>query len=329
MSPSDASTTTHRVDFHHHFMPPAYVAVQRGAMEALAPGFTHALQWMPEKSLDMMDRLGVDLAVATLAIPHMNGLPVEEAVELSRKCNDYGDELTRKHPGRFVTLAALPMPDVEASCAEAARRIGPGGKIGVGLLTNYGDVWLGDERYEPLFSLLDERAAVVYVHPIVATCCTGIMPGFPPAMMEFLFDTARCVSSLAMSGAFEKYPRVRFIFSHGSGAFPMIETRTQGWVDRTNGRPSRRVQHCDNVFVDTASVTTPASFAAVRELFGVPRILFGTDFPYSDGASTVSELDRLGLTNGERESIDHANAIAVLGAAEVRGAPADGDPACG
>jgi predicted TIM-barrel fold metal-dependent hydrolase len=307
-SPTQAS----RIDIHHHFMPPEYVTTQREAMTALAPGFVHALQWTPEASLEVMDRNGIGLAVMTLAIPHMNGLAVDTAVGLSRYCNDYGDDLAVRYPGRFLTLAALPMPDVDAACAEVDRTVMRGGKIGAGLLTNYGDVWLGDTRYEPLFAALNERDAVVYIHPIVAKCCSGIMAQYPPAMMEFLFDTARCISSLAINETFDKFPRITFVFSHGSGAFPMVESRVQGWADRVIGHPLGRVQTRPNIFVDTASVTTSTAFAAVRDMYGIERILFGTDYPYSDADSTVAELNRLALTPVERAAIDSGNALSIL-----------------
>ena len=38
-----------------------------------------------------------------------------ETIELAQACNEYGDKLKTKYPGKFGVVASLPMPDVEAT----------------------------------------------------------------------------------------------------------------------------------------------------------------------------------------------------------------------
>jgi 6-methylsalicylate decarboxylase len=59
----------------------------------------------------------------------------------------------------------------------------------------------------------------------VPTCCVDLIPDVPNAYEEYLFDTARAITSLMSSGTLTRYPELRFIFSHAGGAFPDIANR--------------------------------------------------------------------------------------------------------
>ena len=66
-----------------------------------------------------------------------------------------------------------------------------------------------------LLAFLDERGAVVLIHP-------GELPGepvdgLPSFAADLLLDTTRTVLSLMPSGALETYPRIRFILAHAGG----------------------------------------------------------------------------------------------------------------
>ena len=80
---------------------------------------------------------------------------------------------------------------------------------GIGLVTSFGTRWPGDPAIAPVFDELNRRKAVVYFHPTVPDCCTGLMPGINPGMVEFPFDTVRAIVSLLFSGTFARCPNVR------------------------------------------------------------------------------------------------------------------------
>ena len=160
--------TSPRIDVHHHIVPPAYLSVVRGLARF------HIKSWSPAESLEDMDRSGVTTAMTTVTVPGFRFGDVEQTRRLVRLCNDYGARLTHDHPGRFGLFAALPLPDIDGSLAEIAYALDELKAEGIGLFTNYGTTWIGDPAYDAVFSELNRRRAVVYVHPDAPDCCKNI-----------------------------------------------------------------------------------------------------------------------------------------------------------
>ena len=60
---------------------------------------------------------------------------------------------------------ALPLPDVDAAVREAVYALDTLGADGIKLATNSRGQYLGDEALEPLMKVLNERHAVIIIHP--------------------------------------------------------------------------------------------------------------------------------------------------------------------
>ena len=108
----------HRIDVHHHILPPEYVATvgdDRIGPLILA-GKTP--DWTPEKSIEVMDRHGVATAITSISAPGLWFGDDAETLHLCRLCNEYAADIKRDYPGRFGVFAGLPLPNVDASLAE-------------------------------------------------------------------------------------------------------------------------------------------------------------------------------------------------------------------
>ena len=71
-------------------------------------------------------------------------------------------------------------------------------------------------------------------------------------------------------------------------------------VDRLLGEAIKRmpngVMHeLKKLYLDVASMTGARSFQGVRDLVGIERMLFGTDFPFGPIGPIVQNLERLGV----------------------------------
>jgi 6-methylsalicylate decarboxylase len=293
------------VDVHHHILPPAFVATQRAEILYYARD-PAVLDWSPGRALEQLDRFGIDTAYTSL------GVPGTADPGLARACNEFAADLVREYPARFGVFASLPLPHVDASLSELEYAFGQLRADGIGLLSNYGGSHLGDPRFAPLFEELDRLGAIVHVHPIAPPACRGLLPDYPDPFIEFPFDTTRTITSLLYAGAFARWPRISFVFSHGGGAMPMLSQRMVALAQMT-GSVADPLGQLSKIHVDAVTTTSPPPFAAASGLLGHGRILFGSDYPYVPIAATAEGLRALGLEADVLDAIGRRNAVALLG----------------
>ena len=302
------------VDVHHHVLPPAYLEHNADEIAKRAPGFQQVLQWTPQKSLADMDAGGVRTAVLSMPSTIWFG-DAARARELARMSNEYSRQLAREHPGRFRVFATLPMPDVEGSIAETDHALSAGA-LGVLLLSNYEDRYLGEARFRPLLEELDRRRATVYVHPTAASCCLRLVPELAPAFLELPFDTTRTIASLLYSGSLSRFRHIVWIFAHGGGALPYLADRLCQWAkvrtDLAALMPEGPMFELQRLHFDTASVTNRYALGALLAFAGAERVLFGTDFPFVPARPQLAELMDSGLDRSTTGAIRHGNAERLM-----------------
>jgi Glutathione S-transferase, C-terminal domain len=109
------------------------------------------------------------------------------------------------HPGRFGLFAMLPLPHIDASLEEIAYSFDTLKADGIGMMTSYGDKWLGYPQFGPVWEELNRRKATVYTHPTAANCCVNLVEGIGEATIELGADTTRTIASLIFSGTSQRY----------------------------------------------------------------------------------------------------------------------------
>jgi len=300
------------IDVHHHVAPPAFIR------ELIARGFNEPPQfnWTVQKSLDDMDRAGVAAAISSITTPGVWFGNDGAARRLARHCNDYAAMLMRDHPGRFGMFASLPLPDVDGSLREIEYAFDTLHANGVGLMTSFGDKWLGDPAFDPVMEELNRRKAVVYTHPTVADCCRGILPVVHRAVVEFQTDTSRAIGSVLFTGTAARFPDIKFIWSHGGGTMPFLYERFIRMPQLyPNVKPSvpRGVEYeIRKFYYDVAQVAHPAALASLAKVAPTSQILFGTDFPYRTSADHVRGVTEFFTDEADRRQITRDNALALI-----------------
>src|SRR4051812_19870615 len=155
----------HRIDVHHHILPPKYLAELTPEKVFHQSGrIPPAAQWTPQRSIDAMDESGVVTALTSVSAPGTWFGDVAQGRRLSRECNEYATQLSRDHGGRFGTLASLPLPDVEGSLREIEYALDVLKADGFVLMTSYDNKWPGEKEFAPVFDELNRRKATVLFH---------------------------------------------------------------------------------------------------------------------------------------------------------------------
>jgi 6-methylsalicylate decarboxylase len=304
------------IDVHNHIVPPFYLAENRERIAGSRGGQISAawLDWEPQKALEAMDEHGVATAVLSLSTPGVWFGDAEAARRTARQCNDYAAELARSHPRRFGLFSALPLPDTDSSLREIEYALDVLKADGIGLLTSYGDKWLGDATYQPVFEELNRRKAVVFVHPTTPACCRALMPGIATVIAEVPQDTTRTVISLLFSGTLTRFNDIRFIFCHAGGSVPVVAARmTQyGPRDLIEKLPRGVDYELKRLYYDIAVSGHRPAIAALTSFIPTSQILFGSDFPYRGLGETADTMAQLGLSASDLQAIGWENALALL-----------------
>ena len=304
------------IDVHHHIVPPFYLAEFRERIAGSRGGQISPawLEWSPQAAIAAMDQHGVATAVISLSSPGVwfgNG---QEARQIARRSNEYAAELSLKHPGRFGRFASLPLPDAESSLRELEYALDVLKADGIGLLTSYGESWLGDPSHLPVLEELNRRKTVVFVHPTTPYCCRTLLPGVAPLVAEIPQDTTRAVTNMLFSGAFTRFSDIRFIFSHAGGTVPMVANRMQQYRPRDLAErvPNGIEYELKRLHYDIAGTAYRPAIAALTSLVPITQILFGSDNPYVPLGDTAEGLKQLGLSAADLRAIGRENALALL-----------------
>ena len=305
------------IDTHHHFYPPAYQkAWADWEDQRKIPHFGVQLAWSREQDIEAMDKNGVTTSILSLASTPGTWFDAgaQAAHDMARLCCDFAAEMVREKPGRYGLFAPLSMLDIDATLKEIEYALDTLKADGVNLQTNYGDKWLGDPTYRPVFEELKRRKAVVYVHPLVASCCGRLNIGAFPAVIEVPHDTTRTVVSLLVSGTFAQMRDIKWLFSHAGGTIPMLAGRIESFFDRAGNRdrfaPDGIEAEFRRLYYDTANATHPASMAALTNLIPMSQITFGSDYPYYP-LNQIENLRHM-LRPEELAAISSGNAARLL-----------------
>jgi predicted TIM-barrel fold metal-dependent hydrolase len=309
------------IDTHHHIYPPKYVGPNLGRLVKDASTLPAAAytSWTPQYALDQMEKAGVATALVSMTSP---GVWFDDGDDPARTrariCNEFGAEMIKNHPGRFGMFAAIPLPDTEGSLKEIEYALDTLKLDGIGVLTSYDGKLLGDPMFATVFDELNRRQAKVFVHPTMS-CCGNVFPGISGPIIEFPTDTARTVTSLALSGTMARCPDITFIFSHGGGSLPMITQRLALPVaemtpeERAKRLPRGIDYELKRQYYDLASVgSSPAGMAAVLKLWPITQLTYGSDVPFGSTVAIADGIAKLGLAETDLRLIQRGNAARLF-----------------
>jgi 6-methylsalicylate decarboxylase len=304
-----------RIDTHHHVIPPDYrKALQHAGL--LEAGGRALPDWSTETSLQAMADLDVGTAILSVSTPGTAFVPnPADATALARDLNDYTAEVSTAQPDRYGFFATVPLPHIDQSVAEVVRALDELHADGVVLLANNAGSYLGQEGQDPLFAALDDRSAVVFIHP--AELPGPSVAGVPPFAADFLLDTTRAAYLLVRNAVRTRYPNIRFILGHGGGFVPYASHRMAVAITADTGRsPADVLDDFAGFYFDTALSSSGAALPSLLAFAKAGHITFGSDWPFAPtvaGKLFAAGLETYpGIDAATRDAIERTNALALF-----------------
>jgi aminocarboxymuconate-semialdehyde decarboxylase len=306
------------IDVHHHVIPDFYWQASNEGGHA-AGGITPP-RWSIDGALAYLDAAKIDLAVVSISTPGVHFGDDAAARALARQVNEYLARLKHERPDRFGGFAAVPLPDVERSLEQISYALDVLELDGVSLMTNAGGSYLGDSRFDAVFTELQRRAAVVFVHPTASPDPIAHTLGLPDSLLDYPVDTSRAIAKLHYSNTFARTPDVKYLFAHAGGTIPFLASRF-AIVDEMNVIPGAQergtfADALSRLYWDTASSFSDPVLHMLRSVTGLRNVVFGTDYPYPRDAISIGGLRQLQntaeLDDGERRGVLGGSAARLI-----------------
>jgi aminocarboxymuconate-semialdehyde decarboxylase len=304
------------VDLHQHVIPEFYWEASNE--DGNAAGGINPPRWSLEGAIAYLDEARIDVAVPSISTPGVHFGDDAAARTLAYRVNEYLADLKRQRPDRFGGFAALPLPDVDGSLEQIEYAFDVLDLDGVSLMTNADGSYLGDSRFDPIFTELQRRAAVVFVHPTASPDPIAHTLGLPDALLDYPVDTSRAIAKLHYSNTFARTPDIKYLFSHAGGTIPFVASRF-AIVDAMNVIPGAEergpfANTATRLYWDTASAFGDPVLHLLRSVTGLGNVVFGTDYPYPHDDISIAGLRQLQNT----AELDDGERCGVLGGTAAR-----------
>jgi predicted TIM-barrel fold metal-dependent hydrolase len=203
----------------------------------------------------------------------------------------------------------LPFPNLEGAKTEVAYALDTLDLDGVILFSNVHGKYVGDPEFDPLLAALNERRALVLLHPNSVPDDQENVPLYPWA--EYPIDVARAWARMVLNDTLVRFRGIRWILGHAGGVVPFMADRLgkahyaklkglrwgrilKDLIRKRNGG----LELAKRVTYDTVGATNPVSYVALRNLVGPGQIRFGSNFPWDPEESVGASIDFLSSGGG-------------------------------
>lgn len=270
-----------------------------------------------ETQLADMDAAGVDHGVLKLSCQQeWMGL------DMCKYMNDRVAAHVSASGGRMTALGVVPPIANKAVFEEIDRCLDVLHLHGFQMSAHYGELYLDDEAFAPLFSYLNQRKVTIYVHHSPVPVQYDSLTAYTNLRRSYgrCVDQCTAIGRELFSGFFEKYPNLKLVHSMLGGGFfaftslwfpkrPKVEDGANRFQD-TGDEIQKYLR--ENLFFEMSHAAPWGKEAltfAIRSL-GADHVLFGSSYPVRkewllQGADFVRSLD---ITEEEKALVLGGNA---------------------
>ena len=292
-----------------------------------------------------MDRNNIEKSYVSCSSPGTFLYPEDLAagISLTQQFNNFTAALKKQYPDRFGFFASLPLPSITDALDEIDRALSLGAD-GFVFMSNYYGLYHGDPKLRPVYEKLNERGAVIFIHPTNpcprnAPDISGtprldyvapLMNVFQAPTLEFIFDTTRTVADLILSGTAAAHTNLKWIVPHCGAALPPVLDRflrISSILGAKAGSDRESVPYNlttavtlmnQQFWFDLAGFSMPNQIWNMKRLFGSDKFTYGSDVPFTVSPAAIALTAEMNATlpqlfnEKEIEMVLRGNALNLL-----------------
>ena len=281
---------------------------------------------MDENGAIAIQILGMSGAVNST---HLVGEKESAAAKVAKEVNNELKRAVDANPGRFKAFAELPMHIPSEAVKELRRCVTELGFVGAmfsGSVSGDGK-FLDAPEFGPVLSTFEELDVPLFLHPGVPPKAVWDtyydIPGKPEISVRFGLggwgwhnEVAIHVLRLVLSATLDRHPRLKLIIGHQGEMLPSMMQRADQVFDvvalglkRSVGETLRA-----QVWISVSGFFSPALTQTSIAIWGVDRVLFGVDYPFTNLNTVPEYLRALGelVSPSDLKKICQTNAEDLL-----------------
>ena len=247
--------------------------------------------------------------------------PLQTETSSAHCFNEFLARQIAAEPEHHRMLGVLPYDDITAALEEISYVMDDCGAVGFSLNTHNHDVYIGNDKLNPVFEELNRRKAVLVLHP-----CHHRAPGNQKlvftgndSVYEYTFDTTRAVIDFVLQDKVSRWKDIRWVMPHAGGTIPFLAHRIAVSGNWGCIKQSEEEIHgiLKSFYYDLALNHCDVNYSFMKDFVSADHLLFGSDYPNS-GETLMGEdialLDRTSVfTAEEKEQIFHGTAEELFG----------------
>lgn len=324
------------IDFHAHYIAPKLQEMleARGSDPRISHAESGSLYHMPVSTLpfssiyydmaeriDFLDHVGIEKQV--LSLPGLLGvdyLPIDQSLPMVRASNDDLATQCAKYPKRIIALASLPLGSNDAMLEELKRCVENYGFLGA-ILPNNSFLSLDHaNELKPLFQYANAHNLHFFIHPGWRADEYPVLDTRPDDPDELLIargalgvqhTVSLALIMLLYTDFLDAYPDMTIHIANLGGTFPMVVERMHHTVEARFADAKLPPARKENLFFDTSSLG-PRAIELAAEIYGVDRLIVGTDTPIFSAKTGLRVIEECRLSEDEKQKILKMNALQLL-----------------
>jgi predicted TIM-barrel fold metal-dependent hydrolase len=309
------------VDVHSHHLPAGYMEMLR-AGGGPTFGLPHDDSTL-RKMIEGQEEAGIKLQILSTGpnSPYLRDRALAEAA--AREVNNAYREVVERYQGRFAAFGSVPLPHAQAAAAEAIRCLDELAFAGIHVGCSALGYSLDDPSFSEMWSELDHREAIIYVHPGGILCGTEPgLAGMDDAGIAVTVGSAAelATAALRLASLCRTHRRLRVIIGLLGGSLPFLLQRVIWLGSRFKGKSLLATESEGSLLTelrqfsfDTNLLPDPAALVSARKAYGLDRLLFGSDAPAVAPQVTMQFMRDAGLSDEEFIEVLRDNPARLFG----------------